>query len=113
MEYSCAMIIKETSIFTKIILDAMPDDDYRQLQEELIKNPMLGKIITGSGGIRKVRWNMPEKGKRGGIRIIYYWITAEDQIYMLYAYPKAKQENLTPDQLKTLKKVVEEELYHE
>jgi hypothetical protein len=105
------MIIKETSIFTKIILDAMSDDNYRQLQEELIKKPDLGKIIKGSGGIRKVRWNMPGKGKRGGMRIIYYWITSEDQIYMLYAYPKAKQENLTPDQLSTLKKVVEEELH--
>lgn len=113
MEYSYAMIIKETTIFTKIILEAIPDDNYRQLQKELIKNPDLGNIIKGSGGIRKIRWNMPEKGKRGGIRIIYYWIAAKDQIYMLYAYTKAKQENLTPDQLNTLKKVVEEELSHE
>ena len=107
------MIIKETSIFTKIILDCLPDENYRQLQEVLIKKPDFGKIIKGSGGIRKIRWNMPEKGKSGGLRIIYYWITAEDQIYMLYAYPKVKQENLTPDQLSTLKKIVEEELNHE
>ena len=107
------MIIKETSIFTRIILDLISDDSYRQLQEELIKNPELGKIIKGSGGIRKVRWTMQDKGKRGGMRVMYYWITAEDQIYMLYAYPKAKQENLTSDQLAVLKSVVEEELHHE
>lgn len=107
------MIIKETTIFTKIILDVLPDDNYRQLQEELIKKPDIGKIIKGSGGIRKTRWNLPGKGKSGGIRIIYYWITKEDQIYMLYAYTKTKQENLTAEQLSILKKVVEEELGHE
>lgn len=110
MEYTCAMIIKETSIFTKIILDLISDDSYRQLQQELIKNPETGKIIKSSGGIRKVRWNTQDKGKRGGIRVIYYWITAEDELYMLYAYPKAKQEDLTSQQLSVLKTVVEEEL---
>lgn len=104
------MIIKETSIFTKIILDLISDDSYRQLQQELIKNPETGKIIKSSGGIRKVRWNTQDKGKRGGIRVIYYWITAEDELYMLYAYPKAKQEDLTSQQLSVLKTVVEEEL---
>lgn len=110
MKYICAMIIKETSIFTKIILDLISDDSYRQLQQELIKNPETGKIIKSSGGIRKVRWNTQDKGKRGGIRVIYYWITAEDELYMLYAYPKAKQEDLTSQQLSVLKTVVEEEL---
>lgn len=110
MKYTCAMIIKETSIFTKIILDLISDDSYRQLQQELIKNPETGKIIKSSGGIRKVRWNTQDKGKRGGIRVIYYWITAEDELYMLYAYPKAKQEDLTSQQLSVLKTVVEEEL---
>ena len=104
------MIIKETSIFTQIILDAMPDDSYREFQELLIKNPGIGKIIKKSGGIRKVRWNIPNTGKSGGIRIIYYWIVAEDQLYMLYAYKKSKQEDLTPDQVDILRKVVEEEL---
>lgn len=107
------MIIKETSIFTKIILDLISDDSYRQLQKELIKNPETGKIIKGSGGIRKVRWTTQDKGKRGGIRVIYYWITAEDELYMLYAYPKSKQEDLTSEQLSVLKTVVEEELHHE
>ena len=91
----------------------MTDDSYRQLQKELIKNPEIGSLIKGSGGIRKMRWNTQEKGKRGGMRIIYYWITAEEQIYMLYAYPKSKQENLTPAQMNVLKKVVDEELHHE
>ena len=106
------MVIKETSVFTKIILELLPDDSYRKLQAELIASPKLGDLIQGSGGIRKLRWSIPGAGKRGGIRVIYYWITAEEQIYMLYAYPKSKQENLTLAQLKLLKDVVTEELSH-
>ena len=107
------MVIKETSIFTRIILELLPDDSYRKLQTELIKDPELGDIIKGSGGIRKYRWAVPGKGKSGGLRVIYYWITADEQIYMLYAYPKSKQENMTPTQIRLLKSVVEEELSHE
>lgn len=77
------MVIKETSIFTKIIRELLSDDNYRELQATLINNPELGDIIKGSGGIRKCRWSMPGKGKSGGLRVIYYWITAEQQIYML------------------------------
>ena len=107
------MIIKETSIFTKIIQDLLPDDSYQQLQTELVSNPKSGDLIQGSGGIRKLRWSMPGMGKSGGIRVIYYWITSNDQIYMLYAYQKSKQVNLTSDQIKLLKNIVEEELHHE
>ena len=107
------MVIKETSVFTKIISDLLPDDSYRKLQTELIKDPELGDIIKGSGGIRKYRWAIPGGGKSGGLRVIYYWITADEQIYMLYAYPKSKQENMSPAQIKLLKSIVEEELSHE
>ena len=107
------MVIKETSIFTKIISELLPDDSYLKLQTELIKDPELGDIIKGSGGVRKYRWATPGRGKSGGLRVIYYWITADEQIYMLYAYPKSKQENMTPAQIKLLKSVVEEELSHE
>lgn len=107
------MIIKETTVFTKKILALLPDEDYRLLQEELVKNPEVGKVIKNSGGIRKVRWGLRHKGKSGGLRVIYYWLISKDQIYMLYAYPKSEQENLTDEQLIILKKVVEEELHHE
>ena len=113
LTYSCAMIIKETSIFTKIILDILPDDHYRLLQEALIKNPESGSVIKGSGGIRKVRWSTGNKGKSGGMRVIYYWMATKQQIYMLYAYTKTELDSLTTNQLKILKKVVEEELDHE
>jgi len=101
------MVIIETSIFSRLIQDMMSDDDYRLLQEALITRPDAGAIIKGSGGLRKVRWKLEGKGKSGGVRVIYYWVTADDQIRMLYAYKKSNQSDLTPDQVAMLKQIIE------
>jgi len=106
------MVIIETPIFTKQILSTLSDDEYRLLQQALLERPGAGKVIPGSGGLRKLRWTAEGRGKRGGVRMIYYWFTAQGTILLLFIYPKNVQDNLTPDQLKQLKKVVEEE-YHE
>lgn len=103
------MVIIETPTFTKIISNLMDDESYRRLQNELIADPELGKIIQGSGGIRKIRWGAGSKGKRGGSRLIYYWATNKDQIYMLYGYAKNEYSDLTKEQLAILKKLVEKE----
>jgi hypothetical protein len=66
-------------------------------------------VIRGSGGLRKARWSAPGSGKRGGIRVIYSWDEPSDSFYMLYAYRKNVQEDLTPKQLKTLARLVREE----
>jgi hypothetical protein len=101
------MIIIETPIFTRVIKELMSDDEYRKLQEALVGCPDLGDLIQGSGGLRKVRWKLENTGKSGGIRAIYYWVVDDDHIRMLFAYPKGKQENLTKDQVKRLKEIVE------
>ena len=62
-----------------------------------------------SGGLRKVRWNLPGKGKRGGVRIIYYWAVSQDQLLMLFMYPKNVRDDLTPVQIKILKQIVEKD----
>jgi len=103
------MVIIETPTFARQIKELMPDDLYRELQEALWINPMLGALIPRSGGLRKVRWQLPGRGKRGGVRVIYYWCAPEVQIYMLLAYGKSDQEDLTPKQLKQLKTLVERE----
>jgi len=103
------MVIIETQFFSRKISELMDKERYRELQNELIVNPDLGKIIQGSGGIRKVRWSGSGRGKRGGSRIIYYWATNKNQIYMLLAYAKNKCTDLTKEQLSTLKKLVEQE----
>jgi hypothetical protein len=80
-----------------------------QLQLELIRRPEAGVVIPGSGGLRKVRWSMPGRGKRSRARVIYYWAVAYEQLLMLLIYPKNVQDDLTPAQVKLLRQIVEAE----
>ena len=107
MAYNCVMIIIETSIVTRRIKDLMSDDEYREFQEALTVRPDMGALIQGAGGLRKVRWRLEGTGKSGGVRAIYYWLTENDQLLMLYVYPKSEQENLTEEQKRVLRQVVE------
>ena len=104
------MRIIETPIFTRRLKALLIDDLYRELQNQLITRPEAGKIIRGSGGLRKLRWAKPGMGKRGGVRIIYYWVKSEEIILMLLIYSKREQDDLTGVQLKILKNIVESEL---
>lgn len=104
------MIIFETPIFTEQIQDIMEDDDYADLQRVLCQNPAAGDLIKGTGGLRKIRWVASGRGKRGGARVIYYWMHQEDQIFMLFVYPKNKQIDLTEAQKKVLMHLVTKEL---
>ena len=103
------MVIIETPVFTKRVLEALSDDEYRELQHFLSEDPGAGSIIVGSHGLRKLRWRMPGKGKRGGTRIIYYWLRPRDTILMLFVFRKSEQSDLTVDQLKILKAIVAKE----
>jgi mRNA-degrading endonuclease RelE of RelBE toxin-antitoxin system len=99
----------ETSVFTRQVTVLLKDDEYSQLQIVLSAHPDAGAIIPRSGGLRKIRWSMAGRGKRGGVRVIYYWVVAEDQILMLFMYPKSVKDDLTPQQLKVLREIVEKE----
>ena len=103
------MIFLETSIFTRRVTRILPDNEYRQLQAVLVDRPDAGAIIPGSGGIRKIRWSASGRGKRGGARVIYYWATEQERILMLFIYAKNESDDLSADQLKTLKHLVEKE----
>lgn len=100
----------ETPTFTRQILALLPDDDYRGLQNELMENPERGDIIKGGGGVRKVRYAAMGHGKRGGIRVIYYWLRDDGQIYMLLAYPKSEKDNLTDKETAVLRDFVKDVL---
>lgn len=103
------MIIIETTIFTRRIQSALPEEDYRELQNYLVENPVIGKIIKGTGGLRKLRWGGSDRGKRGGSRIIYYWQKDNEIILMLFIFRKNESDNLSVNQLKSLRNIVERE----
>ena len=99
----------ETPIFTKIITALLDDEDYRRLQIALMLRPEQGPIIRGAGGLRKVRWAKAGAGKRGGLRVIYYWASKESALFMLYAYSKSDQADLTSTQARVLAEIIREE----
>jgi hypothetical protein len=99
----------ETPIFTRSIDRLLHHDEYRSLQIALMLRPEQGPVIRGGGGLRKVRWARPGGGKSGGLRVIYYWAPSETAFYMLYAYSKNDQGDLTPAQARTLGQLVREE----
>ena len=107
MTYTAIMHFIETTIFTKEIQRLTTDDNYRMLQTALMLRPDAGSLIKGSGGLRKIRWNLPGQGKRGALRVIYFW-NAPDTIFLLFPYRKNEQEDLTTDQLKLLRELVKE-----
>lgn len=82
------MVFIESVLFTKQLPDYLEDDEYQELQNFLIEKPDAGDLIQGTGGLRKLRWTLDNKGKRGGIRIIYYWQVEKDQFYLFTLYAK-------------------------
>lgn len=82
----------ETPLFTKQITALLSDDEYRGLQMLLVENPERGDLVKGGGGIRKIRYARQGTGKSGGLRAIYYWVSRDDTVYMLVAYPKSRKD---------------------
>lgn len=103
------MYFIETNVFTKQVDTLLSPEEYRALQLAMALRPQNGALIRGSGGLRKLRWNSGKSGKRGGLRVIYYWLSHEETIYLVLAYRKTKQSDLTAGQLKVLRKLVQQE----
>ncbi len=100
----------ETPVFTADVEAFLPDDDYRLLQLALMIRPTAGAVIPGGGGLRKLRWGRPGRGKRGGLRVVYHWRSVEDTIYLLVIYSKTRKKDLTQKQLSILRALVQENL---
>jgi hypothetical protein len=99
----------ETPVFTAALRRHLDDETYHALQLALILRPTQGPIIQGGGGLRKLRWSAPGRGKRGGVRLIYFWEPVSQTVYMLYLYAKNEQGDLAAAQLKMLARLVREE----
>jgi hypothetical protein len=98
----------EPPTFTRTITALLTDDAYAQMQLALVANPVAGDLIRGGGSIRKLRFAMQGRGKSAGVRVIYYWLKDEFQIYMLLAYPKSAQDTLTDKEVALLYELVKE-----
>jgi hypothetical protein len=103
------MIFVETKTFSRQVVALLSDDQYRSLQRLLVDHPDAGAIIKATGGIRKLRCAAEGKGKSGGVRIIYYWAMANDRILLLFMYPKSEKDDLSPEERKVLRSIVERE----
>jgi hypothetical protein len=102
------VVLVETSVFTRLIRELLSDEMYRRLQVYLVINPEAGDVIPGGGGLRKLRWREKGKGKRGGLRVIYYRIDS-GRLYLLYVYRKSDQKDLTKAQIRELRHVIAED----
>lgn len=106
---------------TCLVRDFVPDCEYSRegfisqtrdnlLQLFLTQHPDAGVVMPSCGGLRKIRWRATGRGKRGGARVIYYWIKAENQLLMLFIYAKNELDNLSEEQKRQLRRLVENEL---
>ena len=103
MAYVATVVFVETPVFYHRMQQFLDDDEYAEMQSFLAARPDAGRIIQGSGGFRKLRWAGSGRGKRGGLRVIYYWWVAKDRISLLMVYPKNEMDDLTADELRRLR----------
>jgi mRNA-degrading endonuclease RelE of RelBE toxin-antitoxin system len=97
----------ETRLFSELVSQYLCDEEYSKLQQMLVEKPDAGDVIPGSGGIRKLRWKGSGRGKRGGVRVIYYARIRQGQIWMLTLYAKNVSENIPGHILKKIKEEID------
>ncbi|OFW43277.1 MAG: transcriptional regulator [Acidobacteria bacterium RIFCSPLOWO2_12_FULL_67_14b] len=103
------MTFVETKLFTELVLDYLSDDEYAAMQQFLVVNPEAGDVIPGSGGVRKLRWGVAGRGKRGGLRVIYFLRLRKDEVWMLTLYAKNVADNIPAKVLKKIKEEIDAE----
>jgi len=97
------VIFIESPVFTRQVTELLSDDSYAEFQHFLALQPDAGDVIQGTGGLRKIRWAAQGKGKRGGVRVIYFHVSARQQIRMLLIYRKGVKDDLSAAEKKVLR----------
>ena len=102
----------EARAFTRHVSRYLDQDEYRELQSELAHNPECGDVMPATGGFRKLRWSDPRRGKgrRGGLRVIYYYFATDQQIWLMTLYGKDEAADLTATEKKALRAAIGDEL---
>ena len=108
MPYNKLLEFIEATAFTKYLYDYLSEDEYLGLQSFLLQHPESGKVVRGSGGVRKVRWAMSGKGQSGGVRVIYYFKKQDVEIWLLTIYSKNEVENIPAHVLRQIAKEIED-----
>ena len=98
----------ETSLFSGIRENYFDDEQFHRLQLFLLDRPDAGNVIQGSGGVRKLRWGLQRTGKRGGARVIYYWMSRDSQILFLTVYTKNEAKDLSAETIAAMRALVKE-----
>ncbi len=101
------MIFVEAKPFTRRWPDYLTEDELREFQNYLLETPGAGDVVKEAGGIRKIRWKSKDSGKRGGVRVLYFWHISDSHIYLLFIFKKNEFEDLTKQEYAALRKVVE------
>ena len=104
------MELIETSVFSRRIDELLDAESYRALQLYLDGRPGAGLVVPGLGGIRKLRWSLPGSGRRGGLRVLYYWHVARSRLLLLMVYRKNERADLTSRQAAALRNLILKEL---
>ena len=105
-DYSMDIAFRETTAFSKAADRLFSSEELRALQLRLLLDPAAGRLMPGTGGLRKLRWVWRHKGKRGGVRVVYFWVVSRHRIYLLAAYPKSERDDLTVAESRALRALV-------
>jgi hypothetical protein len=97
--------VAETALFARQAEDVWDEAGREAFVEFIAQNPAAGDVIPETGGVRKIRWARAGIGKRGGVRVIYFYHDADRPLYLLMVYAKARKENLTPDEKRAVRKL--------
>jgi hypothetical protein len=100
------MTVVETRPFIEDATRCLPDDERQKFIGYIARTPTAGVLIPGTGGVRKVRWGTSGKGKRGGVRVIYYYHSESIPLFLLSAYAKSRQSDLSPAERAVMRRIV-------
>jgi hypothetical protein len=102
------MEIIETAPFARRRDELFDDEQFREFEEHLVLNPVAGALIPGGAGLRKIRWSGSGRGKRGGVRVIYYFRSTTNRLFLIFGYRKNECEDLTQAQIRSLARIIEQ-----